>query len=143
MLDFPPDWTFVLQFFSFFALLVVLDRVLFRPFVTVLDQRDASTHGAVETAEADRATASDLRDRFDAGLADAKVAAHKQAEVIRRETQTRETAVFEQAKADVSAHLGALHTALEREATSARESLRTEVQALADAMVSTVLGRKV
>lgn len=142
MLDFPPDWTFVFQFLGFFALLTVLDHVLFRPFISVLDQRDDSTHGAVEAAEADRAAAGALRGRFDAGIAEAKAAAHRQAEIIRRETQAREAAIFEEAKADVSARLGALHAALERESASVRESLKLEARSLADAMVAAVLGKK-
>jgi len=143
MLDFPPDWTFVLQFCGFFALLIFLDRLLFRPFVTVLDQREASTHGAVEAAEADRSAADALRKRFEAEIADAKTTAHEQAERIRRETRAREVAIFEEAKTEVGAHLGALRAALEREAASARESLSVEARGLADAMVAAVLGRKV
>jgi len=142
MLDFPPDWTFVLQFCGFFALLVILDRLLFRPFVTVLDQRDANTHGAVEAADADRAAAGALRGRFDSAIADAKVAAHSQAELIRRETQAQEAAIFEATKADVATRLAGLRKTLEKESASARESLRTEARTLADAMVAAVLGRK-
>ena len=142
MLDFPPDWTFVFQFVGFFVLLIVLDRLLFRPFVSVLDRRDDSTHGTVEAAEADRSAAVALRDRFEAGIADAKAAAHGQAEIIRRETQKREAAIFDEAKADVSARLGALHAALERESASVRESLKQEARSLADAMVVAVLGKK-
>jgi F-type H+-transporting ATPase subunit b len=142
MLDFPPDWTFVLQFFGFFALLVVLDRLLFRPFVAVLDQRDANTHGAVEEADADRASANALRDRFDFEIAEAKAAAHRQAETIRRETQAQEAAIFEQAKTEVGAHLDALRAELERQSSSARESLRAEAGNLANAMVAAVLARK-
>lgn len=143
MLDFPPDWTFVFQFVGFFALLVVLDRLLFRPFVSVLDQRDHSTHGTVEAAEADRSVAVALRERFEAGIADAKAAAHSQAEIIRRETQAREEAIFEEAKAEVSARLGVLHAALELESASVRESLKQEARSLASAMVAAVLGKQV
>ena len=142
MLDFPPDWTFAFQFLGFFALLIVLDRVLFRPFVAVLDQRDHSTRGTVEAAEADRVAAEVLRGRFEAGIAEAKAAAHSQAEVIRRETQAREAAIFDEAKADASARLGELHTALERESASVRESLKHDARSLADAMVVAVLGTK-
>jgi F-type H+-transporting ATPase subunit b len=142
MLDFPPDWTFVFQFCGFFALLVVLDRLLFRPFISVLDRRDASTHGAAHAAEVDRSSADVLRKRIEAGIADAKAVAHSQAEGIRRETQVREAAIFEQAKAEVEKRLGALRAELERESTSARESLRVEARSLADAMVAAVLEKK-
>lgn len=142
MLDFPPDWTFVLQFFGFFALLIVLDRLLFRPFAAVLDERDASTHGAVEEADADRAAADVLRARFDSEIAEAKAAAHSQAETIRRDTQSRETAIFEAVKADVAARVATLSATLERESSTARESLRAEARTLADAMVAAILGRK-
>jgi F-type H+-transporting ATPase subunit b len=142
MLDFPPDWTFALQFFGFFVLLIVLDRLLFRPFVAVLDQREASTRGVVDAAAADREAANALRERFDSSIADAKASAHAEAEAIRHETQAREAAIFDEAKADVATRLATLRAALEQESSSARESLRVESRTLADAMVAAVLGRK-
>jgi F0F1-type ATP synthase membrane subunit b/b' len=116
--------------------------VLFRPFSLVLEQRDAKTHGTTEAADADRLAARDLLSRFDAGLAEARAVAHAQAEVIRQETQAREKAIFEEAKTAVNARQGALRAALEKEAASARESLRSDARAMADEMVATVLGKK-
>lgn len=141
MLDFPPNWTFVFQFCGFFALLIVLDRILFRPFSMVLDQRDASTHGAAAAAEVDREAAVVLRQRFDAGIEEAKAIAHSQADAIRRETQAREAEIFEQAKSDVNARLGELRTALEKESASARAALGAEARTLANAMIEAVLGK--
>jgi len=141
MLDFPPNWTFVFQFCGFFALLIVLDRVLFRPFASVLEQRDASTHGAAATAEVDRGAAVVLRQRFEAGIEEAKATAHGQADMIRRETQRREAEIFEQSKADVNDRLAELRAALERESSSARQALGAEARNLADAMVAAVLGK--
>jgi F-type H+-transporting ATPase subunit b len=142
MLDFPPDWTFVLQFCGFFALLFVLDRLLFRPFMAVLDQREMSTRGVAGDAASDRAAANALRAQFDSSIAEAKAAAHAEAEAIRRDTQTREAAIFDDAKAAVAERHATLRSALEQEASSARASLRGEARALADAMVTAVLGRK-
>lgn len=141
MLDFPPNWTFAFQFCGFFALLIVLDRILFRPFSRVLDQRDASTRGASAAAEVDREAAAVLRQRFEAGIEEAKAMAHSQADTIRRETQAREAEIFEQAKADVNDRLAELRAALERESASARAALGAEARTLANAMVEAVLGK--
>jgi len=142
MLDFPPDWTFVLQFCGFFALLAVLDRLLFRPFTDVLDRRNLSTRGVVDAAASDRAAANALRTEFESSIAEARAAAHAEAETIRRETQAREAAIFDEAKAMVAERHAKLRAALEQEASSTRASLRGEARTLADAMVAAVLGRK-
>jgi F0F1-type ATP synthase membrane subunit b/b' len=50
--------------------------------------------------------------------------------------------MFDEAKEAVAVRLADQRAALQRESVAARESLRAEARALADAMVAAVLGRK-
>lgn len=142
MLDFPPNWTFAIQFVGFFALLFFLDRYLFRPYVDVLERRDASTHGSVHAAEGDRQTAARVKGEIDAALAAAKIDAHAQADALRKQAQREESAILDDAKAAATAQLAKLRLALDAEVSAARSSLETDARRLADLMVSAVLNGK-
>lgn len=139
MLDFPPNWTFAIQFVGFFVLLAILDRLLFRPFSEILDRREASTHGTAREAEGDRKAAAELRARIEAGIADAKAEAHAKAETIRKGSQAEEAAIFEEAKAQAAGRLAELRKALDQEVVAAREALSADARALADDMVVALL----
>jgi F-type H+-transporting ATPase subunit b len=139
MLDFPPNWTFAIQFVGFFVLLAVLDRLLFRPFVDVLERRDASTQGTAKAAEIDRRAAADLKGQIDSSLNEAKLLAHAAAEQIRKRTEAEEHALFDEAKAACASHLEATRQALDAEVTAARASLKAEARTLADQMVEALL----
>ena len=142
MLDFPPNWTFAIQFVGFFVLLIILDRLLFRPFSDVLDRREASTHGATQAADGDRRAAAELKSRIEASLTDAKLEAHGHAERIRRATQVDEKAIFDEAKSALAVLSSDARKALDAEIATARSSLSAGSRVVADQMVAAVLRRK-
>jgi F-type H+-transporting ATPase subunit b len=139
MLAFPPDFTFVIQFISFFVLLAVLGRVLFAPFSEVLERRRAATVGAREEAAHAQASAETLASTIERGLEEARVRAAAEADAIRRQARETEAQVFNQAKQEAAATLAQLRSAIAREREQAKGALRQEAKALAAGMVEAVL----
>ena len=142
MLDFPPDITFFIQFFAFFALFFALDRLLFKPYLEILSRRDARTTGASRSADEDQHAARELRSRIDEAMAAARVEAQVEAEAVRRQARVEEASLYERAKVNAAARLAELSAALDKERETARASLRSEAKALADQMTRAVLGEK-
>jgi F-type H+-transporting ATPase subunit b len=140
MLVFPPDITLVIQFLGFFALLWVLNRLLFLPFGQLLDERAAHTIGATAAAERLRADAEEIRCKLAAELAEARTKAGEEAEVVRRRTRADEAAIFERAKGEASTRLAELRQGIEQERAAAASALRSEAAGLARGMVDAVLG---
>jgi F-type H+-transporting ATPase subunit b len=143
MLVFPPDVTLLVQLLSFFVLLAVLQRWLFRPFAALLNERENLTDGMLAESQASRANTNQLRERIEREMAQARAAATADAEMIRREARTEEAAVYERAKQEAASRLGALRSEIDGARDAARESLRREAKELASAMVSSVLGERV
>ena len=142
MLDFPPDITFFIQFFAFFALFFALNRLLFKPYAEILSRRDARTIGASREADADQQAVRELRSRIDEAMGMARAEAQVGAEAVRRQARVEETALYERAKADAAARLAELGAVLDKECEAARASLSSEAKTLADQMTRAVLGEK-
>jgi F-type H+-transporting ATPase subunit b len=140
MLAFPPDFTFLIQFLSFFLLLFVLNRLLFRPFAQLLSEREKRTQGDAESAADDRRRAAELEADIERELAAARVAAMAEAEDLRRRARAQEKRIFEQASQRASRRLAEIRAGVEAEKESVLARLRGETAALAEAMVSAVIG---
>ncbi len=140
MIDFPPDITFFIQFFAFFALFFALDRLLFKPYAEILSRRDSRTIGASRSADEDQQAARELRSRIDEAMAAARIEAQVEAEAVRRQARVEEAALYERAKMDAATRLAELGAALDKEREAARASLGSEAKTLADQMTRAVLG---
>ncbi len=140
MLVFPPDGTLLIQLLSFFLLLAVLERWLFRPFAAVLAEREGQTEGAVADAEHTRAHADELRIRVEREIAETRNAAMVGAEASRREIRAEDAAIYDRAKQDAGARLATLRAGIETERRAASETLRKQAGDVAAGMVASVLG---
>jgi F-type H+-transporting ATPase subunit b len=113
MLDFPPDLTFVVQLVGFFVLLAILNKLLFVPFLEVLNERTQRTEGAAAHAVEEQDEANELKSKIDAAMAEARREAATIAETIRREGRVTEAELYEQGKAQAAAKLAELRSGIE------------------------------
>ncbi|HYC57835.1 MAG TPA: ATP synthase F0 subunit B [Candidatus Binatia bacterium] len=141
MLTFPPDFTFLIQLVAFFGLLFLMGRLLFVPYLELLDERQARTVGDAALAAEQTVEAQALAARIDEDLARARSQTMSEVDAIRRQTKDEEREIFARAQADAAARLGELRTAVSSATTEARQALGTEAKALADRMVAAVLGK--
>ena len=141
MLAFPPDYTFVIQLASFFVMLFILNRLLFRPYLQLLAERESRTTGDAEAAGAETAAAEELKAGIEAQLADARSTAFKQVEELRAETKAAESRLFEAARSESASMLAELRAGIEKERSEAQSTLAGEAKQMAAAMVKAVLGQ--
>jgi len=141
MLTFPPDYTFLIQFGAFLALLFVVARFLFAPFLELLAEREARTVGDAERAAAERADAQQTAAKIDADLAQVRTKAMGEVEAVRRATREEEARLFSEAQAVATVRLAELRSALAADTAQARGALASEAAAIAQQMVASILGR--
>jgi F-type H+-transporting ATPase subunit b len=140
MLELPPDYTFLVQFVTFGALVFVLSQMLFAPFLELLDERAARTIGDVESAAATRAEVEALSAKVDAELTKARAAANAEVEAVRARTREEASQLFQGAQQQASARLAELREEVANATRDARRSLASDARTLADAMVNAVIG---
>lgn len=140
MLDFPPDFTFVVQLVGFFVLMAILNKLLFAPFIEVINERESRTEGASAHAVEEQEEAHTLKAKIDSEMAEARSEAATIAEEIRREGRAKEAEIYEQGKQAAAAKLAELRSGIERERAAAETDLRENAKSLAASMVENVMG---
>lgn len=137
------DLTVVVQFGLFLVMLVVLNKVLFQPYLRLRDKRQAGIEGA--RLEADRMVAeadAKLAD-YDASLAAARDRASEESRKIRGEASAYERDVTSKARAAATTAMTEAQTKVRTETEAARAQLMPQADALARQMTSKLLGREV
>ena len=119
-----------------------LKAMLFGPLDRVMQKRRELTEGARKIAEDSLAAATRKADEYDAKLRDARAVVYKEQEELRKrwlEEQSNEVTGF---RARTEASVKAAREALAAEADAARKSLQDSSAAVADQIVTMVLGRR-
>lgn len=135
------DNTIFLQALLFLLLLVVLNFVLFQPWLEVKERRAKRIGGAMKDASElrERAAASELD--YVARLAKARDEAMTIRSDRRREADEQESTIVNDARREAAATLDARKDVLTREVEQARTELSGRVDSLARDITSQVLGR--
>jgi F-type H+-transporting ATPase subunit b len=135
------DNTIFLQALLFLLLLMVLNFVLFQPWLEVKERRAKRIGGALKDAAElrERAAAAELD--YAARLALARDQAMTIRSDRRRDADEQEATIVSDARRDATATLDARKEVLSREVEQARTELSGRVDSLARDITSQVLGR--
>lgn len=135
------DNTIFLQALLFLFLLVVLNVVLFQPWLEVKERRAKRIGGALEDAAELRERAVATERDYAARLAKARDEAMTIRSDRRREADEQEATIVGDARREAAAGLDARKAVLSREVEQARAELGGRVDSLARDITSQVLGR--
>lgn len=138
-----PNQTLLIQIIVFLVLMLVLDRVLFKPMLALLEERKKRTEGRREKAQVAEGQAKEIWEDYQTKLA----AARSEAEVVRielvRQGEAERQRLTDEATAKAEATVTVLKAQVQEQASKAREALATEVDALSKMMAEKILGRAV
>jgi len=121
-----------------FALYFALRSTLFKPLLRHLEERESVTAGAVHTAAQMRQKAQALRERYDEGMLQARVAANKERQTSVAKAKAAATTVVADAEAKAAQELQAGRQSIEVALQQAYAKAEGEAQALADSLTSKV-----
>jgi F-type H+-transporting ATPase subunit b len=136
-----PNLSVIFVIIAVVLLAIVLDRVLFKPLLRVMHQRDAAIKSAMQAAESAAAKAQAASAEFDANVTAARADLYKQMDERRKAAEAYRKELVAQTKADVDAQLASAKAELDAQAAQARASLEAEADELGRAIASKVLGR--
>ncbi len=126
---------------AFVALILPMNALLFKPLLTLLDERDARIAGARAKAEELDREAKEVLGRYEAAVTSARVDAEQQRRAgldsARQEQAAQLGSERESAEREIEAARGEMASALE----DARTRLRTDAEMLAREAAERILGR--
>ena len=136
-----PNLSIVFVVIAVVLLAIILDRVLFKPLLRVMRERESAITSAMQAAESATAKAGAATAEFDATVAAARADLYKQMDERRRAAESYRKELVVQTKADVDAQLAAAKAELEAQAAKARATLEAEAGELGRDIAAKVLGR--
>lgn len=137
-----PDLSVLWVIFFVLLLTVVLDRLLFKPILRVMGQREEAIRSARELAERSAAEAKLASQEFEKRTAEARTELYRQMDEMRRAATDERAAIVARTRAEAEAEIAAASAKLAADAEDARRRLSAEADALGAAVAERILGRK-
>ena len=135
--------TLLIQLAIFLVLMFLLNRILFRPMVRVLEERHARTAGRREKAAQLDAEAESMLATYQARIQEARTEADRARMALVREGQAERQKLLDAATAEAEKTVAAIRARVRSEAAEARKGLQQEADRLADAAAARILGRTI
>src|SRR2546421_7292827 len=133
------DRSLIVQLINFVILLVILTRLLYKPFLAKMQERTAAIQKSLEEAQAARAEAARQQEENEARLR----AAHAEAAAIRaqalKEAAEEQKRLVGAARAESQRLIDSARAQLEADVRRARDELRREVAELATAVAEKLI----
>ena len=119
----------------------VLNTLVFKPILRVIDQRADAVRGARELADSAATKATTAAAEYDQKLNSARAEVYQQMDDMRKAALDKRAARLASTRAAVEQELSAASASVKQESTEARAALDRDASNLAGAIVSRVLGR--
>ena len=137
------NWTLLLQFVNFMILMAVLNALLFKPLRAALQARRDTIQGSkAKVQDIDEQVQAQIA-RYEAQLQDARLQGGQERLALRKTAQDEETRILGSANKKSAEKLQSIKEQIQEEASTARQALRDETEALAKSIAGKVLGRVV
>jgi F-type H+-transporting ATPase subunit b len=137
------DISILYQIIIFVVLWLILNKILFQPYLGLLEQRERRTTGAEhESAELEH-EGSRLRAQYEEQISQAQSAAYSAKEAIVEDGRQQREKILAQARQEAASHLERVRREVSLALQRERQLAAVEANAVAAEMVSKLLGRTV
>lgn len=136
------DWTLGLQFLNFIVLLVVLNKLLYRPLKKIIAERAETVTGSHAAAKNLEAAIEEKMQRYQQQLSDAKIQANEERNKLKKAANEEEAKILQEAQGKAATRMQAIKTQVGKEADEASKTLKKEAGSLAGLIATKILGRE-
>jgi F-type H+-transporting ATPase subunit b len=137
------DFTLVYQIILFLILWVILSKVLFHPYLSLLDERERKTAGALQEARDLEREGERLRVEYEEKIAQAQAAGYAAREAILKAASEQREKLLAQAREEAASVLEKARAEVRAQMEKESQLAVAEAANIAREMVSKILGRNV
>ncbi|MEQ9619462.1 MAG: ATP synthase F0 subunit B [Deltaproteobacteria bacterium] len=134
--------TVFIQIVIFLAAIFVLNALVFKPFIKLIDRREKLTRGAIEEARELEEKVKEIIEEYDAKLSEARARAQEERTKILREAETAAEGIISEARQEASGVIEEAKSKLEADTGRIKEKLKGDVELLARDIASKILGKE-
>ena len=135
------DWTLFVQMINFLVLLFILNHLLYKPVLKILDERKNKINDAANTVKELERSSEEKLTLYHEQIQAAKIEALSQKEKIKAEGVEARSNLIDQVKEESDKILLQTREGIEKEAALVREALRRQSEEMATAIAEKLLGR--
>ena len=136
------DKTLIIQIVIFIAAIFILNSLLFKPLLQLVERREQLTTGRIKEAKELERKVEQIIKEYKEKLDEVRAKAMEERNEIRRQAQAAAEEMIAKAHNEVQALLEDARAKLELEAREIRAKIKPEIEMLARNMASQVLGRE-
>ncbi len=137
------DSTLFIQLVLFLLLIWILNQVLYKPLLRIMDRRKEILDKAQEEVKNVQETIDRRVAEYEEKIRAAKMEAMGQKGDLAKEGAEAAKAITDKAKAEIAAMMGEFQAKLEKELAAAREVLRNQSIRISSEIAEKVLGRSI
>jgi|SRR6516162_1446074 F-type H+-transporting ATPase subunit b len=137
------DYSVVYQIVIFLVLWIILSKVLFRPYLNLLEQRERRTTGAQHDSTDLEHEGARLRAQYEEKIAQAQAAGYAAKEAILQEARQQREKVLAQVREEAMSMLEEVRREVASQVQRERQVATAEIRTIAQEMASKILGRNV
>ncbi len=134
-----PDLSVVAIIVLFFATVVAVDKILIQPLFKILDEREKNTKGLIAQSGKTLEYYTELFNRYQNSIREARLAAYKLQEQLRAESLKMRSEIISGAKAEAEKLIGEAKGKLNAAVQQTKASLAQEIHQIADTISSLIL----
>lgn len=138
-----PDLSVFWVIFFVMLLTVIIDRLLLRPVMRVMREREDAIRSARELAEKSANQAKAAIAEFDQKTTAARAEIYRQMDEMRRAALGERAEMMARTRAEADAEVAAASERLKAETAEAKRRLEADAELLGGAVAERILGRKV
>jgi F-type H+-transporting ATPase subunit b len=137
------DKTLFVQLIIFIVAIFILNSLLFKPLIQLVDRREKLTTGTIAEAKRIREELEKIRDEYSSLLNEARSQAILERSEIRRQAQLSSEEIIKRAREENQAFLDESTKRLESETREIEEKIKPTIEILAKDVASIVLKKEV
>lgn len=137
------DYTIFVQMAIFISAIFIFNSLLFKPMLSLIERREQLTKGTVKEAAELEAKAKSMVEEYESKMNLAREEALEERESLRSKTHTEAYDIVHHAREEVQSLIEDARQKLEAETLETKERVKPQVEIIARAISSRILGREV
>jgi len=137
------NFTILIQAANFFLLIVILNKILYKPILKILDERDQRIDGQQQQAKKIVEDGQALLVDYNQKLYNAKVDAMNIKNAARNAAAEQANGIIDESRKKAEDIISQMQQQMEKEMAQAKKELEPELSVMAATIAQQILGRKV
>ena len=137
------NWTFFVQIFNFLLLMFILNKILYKPILKVLDEREARIVGGQEKAKRLLDESQGILKSYNEKLYSAKIDAMTVKNSSRKQAVEEANVIIEDARRNAETIVVDVQKEMAEEIARVKSELEPEIGIMAGTIAQQILGRKI